>query len=81
MNFKCFKIYYKPYKIFKNPYVVNVGTYPSLVDKNNNLDWIKANTDIVIENKDPRCNEFLIIYEITQNFAKYGVNDNDLIMF
>lgn len=81
MKFKCFKLYYKQYRIFKNPYVVNVGTYPSLVDENKDLEWIKANTDIVIENKDPRCNEFLIIYEITQNFAKYGVNDNDLIMF
>lgn len=61
-NFKLIRTYHKPYRIFKEKYIVNIGNINPIVKNHDNITWLKNNMDKCydISDKDSCYCEFII---------------------
>ena len=76
MKFKMVRIYHKPYKIFKNDLVVNVGQLTMLIKNEMNEQWLKSNMDLCIESDDAGDCEFGIYKKIVdKNILNMDADD------
>lgn len=48
MNFKLIKTYHKPYKVFSDPYVLNLGNLAGVKNCEENAEWLKNNMDYCV---------------------------------
>ena len=46
MTFKLIKTYHKPYRIFHDPYVINIGNLYPAVRNDDNIKWLTDNMDV-----------------------------------